>query len=91
MDRQERVSSEGQSEGPKASLKGLLENAIHDMVARGIYWPEALAEFEKLFIESVLRKHKGNLSRAADEMGVHRNTLSKKIREYEIRCKGKVG
>jgi len=83
------VNSEGQTNAPKGSLKGLLENAINEMVTRGIYWPEALAEFEKLFIESVLRKHKGNLSRAAHEMGVHRNTLSKKIREYEICCKGK--
>ena len=89
MDGKEQVSTDGQGPAPKANLRCLLETAINEMVVKGIYWPEALAEFEKLFIGSVLRKHKGNLSRAADEMGLHRNTLSKKIREYCICCKGK--
>lgn len=89
MDGEERVDAQAQKEAPRGSLRGLLESAINEMVAKGIYWPEALAEFEKLFIGAVLRKHKGNLSRAADEMGLHRNTLSKKTREYEICCKAK--
>ncbi len=54
------------------------------MVAKGILWPEALAEFEKLFLSRVLRETSGNLGRAAELMGVHRNTLSKKLRQHNL-------
>ena len=72
----------------KASLNDRLADAIDEMVEKGIYWSEAAAQFEKLFIVRALRESDGNLSRAAGILGVHRNTLSKKIREYEIRRKG---
>ncbi len=54
------------------------------MVAKGILWPEAQSEFEKLFLLRVLRETGGNLGRAAELMRVHRNTLSKKLRQHGI-------
>lgn len=68
----------------KAKIKQVLEDTIDEMVTKGIYWSEAVSQFEKLFILRVLKESNGNLSRAAQTMGVHRNTLSKKIREYRI-------
>lgn len=70
--------------GRKPRIKDVLENIIDEMVAKGIYWTEALSQFEKMFILRVLDQTNGNLSRAAETMGIHRNTLSKKIRDHEI-------
>jgi len=68
----------------QSKIKQVLEEIIDEMVAKGIYWTEAVSEFEKLFILRALEKSNGNLSRAAETMGVHRNTLSKKLREHRI-------
>jgi DNA-binding NtrC family response regulator len=69
---------------PNQNLRCVLQQAIAEMVGKGILWPEAVAEFEKLFIEEALRRHGGCLIKAAQTLGVHRNTLSKKIREYNV-------
>lgn len=71
-------------QGPDPTLREVLLSAIDEMVSKGIYWPDALVEFEKLFILRTLREHHGNLSRTAHEMGIHRNTLGKKIRQHGI-------
>jgi DNA-binding NtrC family response regulator len=39
-------------------------------------------EFEKNFILKVLSRHNNNLSKAAEALGIHRNTLSKRMLEY---------
>jgi DNA-binding NtrC family response regulator len=70
-----------------SKIKQVLEEIIDEMVAKGIYWTEAVSQFEKLFILRALEKSNGNLSRAAETMGVHRNTLSKKLREHKIKKK----
>ena len=70
-----------------SKIKQVLEEIIDEMVAKGIYWTEAVSQFEKLFILRALEKSNGNLSRAAETMGVHRNTLSKKLREHRIEKK----
>ena len=70
-------------------IKDKLEEVIDEMVSKGIYWSEAASQFEKLFILRALQSSNGNLSRAAEIMGVHRNTVSKKIRQHAIRKKGK--
>ncbi len=72
----------------QTKIKQVLEKLIDEMVAKGIYWSEAVSQFEKLFILRVLKETNGKLSRAAETMGVHRNTLSKKIREHGIEKKG---
>jgi DNA-binding NtrC family response regulator len=66
------------------NLRSVLQDAIAEMMAKGILWTEAVAEFEKLFIEEALRRHQGCLIKAAQTLGVHRNTLSKKMREYHL-------
>jgi transcriptional regulator with PAS, ATPase and Fis domain len=54
------------------------------MVDKGILFTEARREFEKKFIARVLQQHRGNLSRAAQDLKIHRNTLGKKIEEYKL-------
>jgi DNA-binding protein Fis len=48
---------------------------------------EAVGEFEKRFIKRVLERSNGNQSRAAQVLGIHRNTLSRKIDEYKLASK----
>jgi len=59
-----------------------LEALVADMVERGILFEDAVAEFEKHFILSVLKRTNGNLSKAAEELRIHRNTLSKKVEKF---------
>lgn len=54
------------------------------MVDRGIQFDEAVNEFEKKFIKRVLDRSRGNQSRAARLLGIHRNTLSRKIDLYKL-------
>ena len=65
-------------------MKQLLESLVSEMVEKGILFTDARREFEKRFIARVLSRHKGNLSRAAKDLRIHRNTLGKKIEEYKL-------
>jgi two-component system nitrogen regulation response regulator GlnG len=65
-------------------MKEQLETLINQMVDHGISYEDALSEFEKRFIKKVLEKSKGNQSRAAQLLGIHRNTLSRKIEELDL-------
>jgi transcriptional regulator with PAS, ATPase and Fis domain len=63
-------------------MKSRLEALVTEMSERGVLFEDAVAEFEKYFILSVLKRTKGNLSKAADELRIHRNTLSKRVEKY---------
>ncbi len=65
-------------------MKQQLEALISEMVEKGILFADAKREFEKRFIARVLQRHKGNLSRAAQDLKIHRNTLGKKIEEFKL-------
>ena len=64
-------------------MKQQLEALVIEMVDRGIRFSEAKREFEKRFITRVLQQHRGNLSRAAKDLRIHRNTLGKKLEEFK--------
>ena len=66
-------------------LRDQLERLVDEMVTKGIRYDEAQREFEKKFIMQVLQKAEGNLGKAADLLGIHRNTLARKITEYRLR------
>jgi Fis family transcriptional regulator, factor for inversion stimulation protein len=65
-------------------VKDQLESLVGQMVERGILFDEAINEFEKRFIKRVLDRAHGNQSRAARALGIHRNTLSRKIGLYKL-------
>ena len=74
---------DGLQGGPHA-VKQQLESLVSEMIDKGILFTDARREFEKKFISQVLEQHRGNLSRAALDLRIHRNTLGKKIAEYKI-------
>lgn len=63
----------------------MLDQLVAEMVEKGIRFQDAQREFEKRFIARVVQQSDGNLCRAADTLGVHRNTLTRKIRDLKIR------
>lgn len=65
-------------------MKDQLEALINQMVEQGIAYQDAVSEFEKRFIKRVLEKADGNQSKAASELRIHRNTLSRKIDEFKL-------
>jgi len=67
------------------AMRDQLERLVDEMVSKGIRYDEAQREFEKKFISHVLLKADGNLCKAADLLGIHRNTLARKISEYRLR------
>jgi hypothetical protein len=61
-----------------------LEALVQQMVEKGIRYDAVVQDFEKCYITRVLERGKGNQSRAARTLGMHRNTLSRKIAEYNL-------
>ena len=70
-------------------MKDQLEALINRMIDTGIQFPEAISEFEKRFIERLLEKNNGNMSKTAEALGIHRNTLSRKREELGLDHHGK--
>ena len=62
-----------------------LEKLVEEMVDRGVRFEDAVQEFEKRFISRVLGCCDGSLTKTAGTLGIHRNTLSRKIGEYRIK------
>ncbi len=67
------------------AMREQLETLIAEMLAKGVRYDDAQREFEKRFITHALAQADGNLCRAADLLGMHRNTLSRKVTEYRLR------
>jgi two-component system nitrogen regulation response regulator GlnG len=65
-------------------VKEKLESLVSEMIDRRIYMEEALSEFEKRFIQNALHRTGGNQTKAAHVLGMHRNTLNRKIVQYKL-------
>jgi DNA-binding NtrC family response regulator len=65
-------------------VKRELETLVTQMHAGGITYAEAMREFKRRFLLEVLAHHRGNQCKAAKELGMHRNTLSRTIAELDI-------
>jgi DNA-binding protein Fis len=63
-------------------VKEQLERLVSEMIDRGLRYDEAVGEFERKFIMTALEKNKGNQTKAAKAMGIHRNTLNKRLTSY---------
>jgi DNA-binding NtrC family response regulator len=66
------------------SVKDQLEALVAQMYSSGILYSEAVREFKKRFIMNVLQQNRGNQCKAARELGMHRNTLSRTIAELKL-------
>ena len=64
-------------------MRTQLESLIDEMLEGHILLDEALSEFEKLYIKKALARHKQHLSKTAAVLGIHRNTLAKRVATYK--------
>ncbi len=60
-----------------------MESLIEEMLDGQIMLNEAMSEFEKLYIQKALGRYKDHLSQTASALGIHRNTLSKRVSTYQ--------
>ena len=65
-------------------MKDQLESLVMQMYKSGILYSEAVREFKKRFILTVLLENQGNQCKAARQLGMHRNTLSRTIAELKV-------
>ena len=64
-----------------------LEHLICEMLDGRILLTEAIAEFEKIYIQKALERNGSHLAKTADALGIHRNTLSKRVNGYSKKKK----
>ena len=65
-------------------MKDQLEALVKQMYSSNILYSEAVREFKKRFILTVLQENNGNQCKAARQLGMHRNTLSRTIAELKV-------
>ena len=65
-------------------MKDQLDALINQMIENGVHYEDAISEFQKRFLKKMLEKHNGNKSKAAHILGIHRNTLSRKMEEIRV-------
>jgi DNA-binding NtrC family response regulator len=65
-------------------VKQELERLILQMYRNGLRYSDAVREFQRTFLATVLREENVNQGRAAKRLGIHRNTLRHQIRELEL-------
>ena len=66
-------------------MRDQLDSLVQQMIERGVRYEDARREFEKVFITRALQRSKGNVGDAAELLGIHRNTVARKISEYKIK------
>lgn len=62
-----------------------LDRLVEEMDDEGVRFEDAVREFEKRYIARVLGRCAGSLTEAARVLGMHRNTLTRKIGAYRIK------
>jgi len=61
-----------------------LDSLVTQMHSSGIRYEDAMREFKKQYLREVLLAHRGNQCKAAEEMAMHRNTLSRTMAELGL-------
>ena len=67
-------------------VKSALERYFHDLNGEKVsnVYELVIGEVEKPLLEVVMRHARSNQCRAADILGINRNTLRKKLKHYKI-------
>ena len=66
-------------------MRDQLDTLVQEMLDKGILYDEARREFEKMFIARALQRAKGSVGDAAELLGLHRNTVARKMTEYRLK------
>ncbi len=66
-------------------MREQLDTLVQEMLNRGVHYDDARREFERVFITRALQRSKGSVGDAAELLGLHRNTVARKMTEYRIK------
>jgi DNA-binding NtrC family response regulator len=66
-------------------VRDQLDSLVQQMLERGVRYEDARREFEKVFITRALQRSNGCVGDAAELLGIHRNTVARKMSEYKIK------
>ena len=65
-------------------MKEKFDGVVEHLLDGGIFLQEAIEVLEKNMIQGALARCGGNQSAASKALGIHRNTLQRKIVEYKL-------
>ncbi len=68
----------------EANVRRELDNLVTQMHSSGIRYDDAVRDFKRQYLREVLIAHRGNQCKAAEELGMHRNTLSRAMAELGL-------
>jgi Fis family transcriptional regulator, factor for inversion stimulation protein len=66
------------------SVKAQLEDLVMQMYRGGITYSEAVREFKKAFLVTVLKENSGNQCKAAVDLRMHRNSLARTLFKLQL-------
>ncbi len=73
-----------QKKPDKVTIHRKLEIIIEEMVEKELSLKDGMKEFEKIYIETASKKYKGNMTKMAQALGIHRNTLRNRTKCLKI-------
>ena len=65
-------------------MKEKFDGLVDHLMKGSIFLPEAIEILEKSMIQRAMEQCGGNQCAASKQLGIHRNTLQRKIVEYEL-------
>ena len=74
----------GKLEEQGVDVRRELDSLVTQMHSSGIRYEDAVREFKRQYLREVLVANRGNQCKAAEELGIHRNTLSRTLAELDM-------
>jgi DNA-binding NtrC family response regulator len=65
-------------------MKSEFDGVVEQLLRGNIFMQQAIELLEKKMIERALEANAGNQSATSKQLGIHRNTLLRKMCEYEL-------
>ena len=66
------------------SLHKKMEILVDELVEKDLPFKAALKEFERIYIKTTEKKYRGNKTKMAQALGIHRNTLHNLCKTLKI-------
>ncbi|MCA1555096.1 MAG: sigma 54-interacting transcriptional regulator [Acidobacteria bacterium] len=79
-----RIAAPNAAHASVTPINTLAASAANDALAHGLTLADAMGELERRMIAEALRKHNGNISRAARELGLTRRGLYLKLGRHDL-------
>jgi DNA-binding NtrC family response regulator len=65
-------------------MKNQIDSLVAQLLNGNIFLQEAIEILEKVMISAALERNDGNQSATAKQLGIHRNTLQRKMVDYGL-------